>query len=162
MWIQPEENWNLFDPDILRWLLNRRLSLPLLTELTEIRLAIEPVAAALAAQSATRRERTELVADIARIVAAERGDDEFVSANIAFHDHIMQATRNRFFAQLTTLIDTALRSSLRWMGNSDGVEVTRHLKAVAAAVVDSDASSAEAGMRKLIQYELDLIHAKMP
>src|SRR3954471_6773616 len=47
-WVQPEENWNLLDPDVLRWLLERKFSYSLLIEFTQIRLAVEPRAAALA------------------------------------------------------------------------------------------------------------------
>src|SRR5215469_13024195 len=49
-WVQPEENWNLLDPDVLRWLLERKPWIDLLIEFTQVRLAIEPAAAALAAQ----------------------------------------------------------------------------------------------------------------
>jgi DNA-binding FadR family transcriptional regulator len=54
-WVQPEENWNLLDPDILGWLLERKFSPALLIEFTEIRLAMEPGAAA-RRPSAHRRE----------------------------------------------------------------------------------------------------------
>src|SRR3981081_2679046 len=43
--VEPEGRWNLFDPDVLRWLLERKFSLKLLAEFTEMRLAIEPTAA---------------------------------------------------------------------------------------------------------------------
>ena len=52
--VQPEENWNLLDPDVLSWLLERKLSLPLLAEFAEMRLAVEPMAAHLAARSASK------------------------------------------------------------------------------------------------------------
>src|SRR5450755_4921679 len=29
-WVQPEETWNLFDPDVMRWLLERKFSFSLL------------------------------------------------------------------------------------------------------------------------------------
>src|SRR5690606_15876346 len=48
--VEPEEHWNLLDPDVLRWLLERKPSPGLLTEFTQVRLAIEPMAAALAAE----------------------------------------------------------------------------------------------------------------
>src|SRR5882724_8440084 len=50
-WVQPESNWNLLDPDVLRWLLERKFSYSLLVEFAQIRLAVEPKAAALAAAS---------------------------------------------------------------------------------------------------------------
>ena len=47
--VLPESQWNLLDPDVLRWLLERKFSIELLIEFTEVRLAIEPKAAARAA-----------------------------------------------------------------------------------------------------------------
>jgi DNA-binding FadR family transcriptional regulator len=46
--VEPSDRWNLLDPDILRWLLERQFSLDLLRQFSELRLAIEPTAAALA------------------------------------------------------------------------------------------------------------------
>ena len=49
--VQPGSSWNLFDPDVLRWLLERKFSLELLRQFSELRIAIEPAAAALAGAS---------------------------------------------------------------------------------------------------------------
>src|SRR6185312_915075 len=51
--VQPEEHWNMLDPDVLGWLLERKFSPALLMEFTQIRLAVEPGAAELAARVAT-------------------------------------------------------------------------------------------------------------
>jgi hypothetical protein len=51
--IQPDSQWNLFDPDVLRWMLERRFSIDLLTHFGQLRVAIEPAAAALAAREAS-------------------------------------------------------------------------------------------------------------
>src|SRR6266567_2213568 len=56
-WVQPEESWNMLDPDVLRWLLERKPWMELLIEFTQVRLAIEPGAAALAAQVAGPAEK---------------------------------------------------------------------------------------------------------
>ena len=44
--VQPPSHWNLFDADVLRWLLDRKFSLDLLRHFSELRIAIEPGAAA--------------------------------------------------------------------------------------------------------------------
>src|SRR5215468_11779352 len=36
--VQPEANWNLLDPDVLKWMLERKFSLPLLIQFTQVRL----------------------------------------------------------------------------------------------------------------------------
>src|SRR6185437_7200300 len=62
--LEPEQHWNLLDPDVLRWMLERKFSLPLLAEFTEVRLAIEPMAARLAARHVT----PEAVAQLQRTI----------------------------------------------------------------------------------------------
>src|SRR5215203_4168881 len=38
--VQPPSSWNLFDTDVLRWLLEREFSLELLRQFSELRIAI--------------------------------------------------------------------------------------------------------------------------
>jgi hypothetical protein len=44
--VQPVANWNLFDTDVLHWLLERKFSVDLLAQFNQLRAAIEPAAAA--------------------------------------------------------------------------------------------------------------------
>src|ERR1700676_4794520 len=83
-WVQPEEKWNLLDPDVLGWLLERKFSPALLIEFSEIRLAVEPGAAALAARAAGPAEKTAVRAAIERMQAAERGEDDPPRSDIGF------------------------------------------------------------------------------
>src|SRR3984885_8821383 len=103
-WVQPESNWNLLDPDVLGWLLERKFSMALLIEFTEIRLAVEPVAAALAAGQAGPDEKTAIRTAILRMQAADRGEDDPLDSDIAFHVAVLRGSRNRFYAQLSELI----------------------------------------------------------
>src|SRR5271169_572482 len=84
-WVQPEEKWNLLDPDVLGWLLERKYSPALLIEFTEIRLAVEPGAATLAARVAGPEEKAAIRHGIERMQAADRGDDDPLDSDIAFH-----------------------------------------------------------------------------
>jgi DNA-binding FadR family transcriptional regulator len=59
--VQPEANWNLLDPDVLRWMLQRDFSIDLLIDFTEIRMSIEPRAATLAAHSASGPQRRAII-----------------------------------------------------------------------------------------------------
>src|ERR1700689_2636555 len=68
-WVQPEDKWNLLDPDVLGWLLERKFSPALLLEFTEIRLAVEPGAAALAARAAGPAEKGAVTDAIERMMA---------------------------------------------------------------------------------------------
>jgi DNA-binding FadR family transcriptional regulator len=158
-WVQPEKDWNFLDPDVLRWLLERKLSFELLAEFTQMRLAVEPTAAALAAEVAGRAEISAIMAAINRMMAAERGEDDPLASDIAFHVAVMRASGNRFYAQLCDLIDTALRFSIRATNFFKGVAQASPAdhKKVADAIVLGDAAAAEAAMRFMMQEAVDLI-----
>jgi DNA-binding FadR family transcriptional regulator len=158
-WVQPEHGWNFLDPDVLRWLLERKLSFQLLAEFTQMRMAVEPVAAAMAATAAGRDEIASIMSAINRMIAAENGDDDPLTSDIAFHVAVMRASGNRFYAQLCDMIDTAARFSIRATNYFKGVaqaSAADHKK-VADAIVIGDAKAAETAMRFLMQEALDLI-----
>ena len=158
-WIQPEKNWNFFDPDVLRWLLERKLSYTLLIEFTQMRMAVEPYAAALAARCAGRAEIAAIMRALARMRAAEKGEDDPLISDIAFHVAIMKASGNRFYAQLCDMIDTALRISIRMTNQIKGVRQASAAdhKKVADAIIVGDGESAQNAMRVMIDEALDLI-----
>src|SRR5262245_41954936 len=68
--VTPISSWNLFDTDVLRWLLERKFSVELLKQFTQLRVAIEPEAAALAAQHADERARAAITAGLQRMETA--------------------------------------------------------------------------------------------
>jgi DNA-binding FadR family transcriptional regulator len=161
-WVQSEEVWNLLDPDVLGWLLERKFSPGLLMEFLEIRLAVEPAAAALAARVAGPSEQAAIRAGIERMQAADSGDDDPLESDIAFHVAVLRASRNRFFAQLTGFTATALRISIRTTNRYKGVQlasVADHKK-VADAIVAGKSNVAAEAMRKLIQEAIDLVHKR--
>jgi DNA-binding FadR family transcriptional regulator len=159
IFVQPEANWNLFDSDVLRWLLERKFSLQLLRQFTEVRLAVEPTAAALVARHAGAESLAAIQAGIERMWAAERGEDEPLTADIAFHVAILKATRNPFYTQLEELVNTALRISIRFTNSRKGVRlanVQAHERVVAAIIAKNPAAAA-AAMNALLVEVMDLI-----
>jgi DNA-binding FadR family transcriptional regulator len=158
-WVQPEESWNLLDPDVLRWLLERKISFSLLREFAQVRLAVEPKAAALAAHQATAECKSAIRAAINRMAAADVGEDDTLSADIAFHLAVLRASGNRFYAQLSGVTEAALRFSIRMQNRFKGVRrasVADHNK-IADAILAGDPEQAEEATRALIQEALDLI-----
>ncbi|MFM2288932.1 MAG: putative L-lactate dehydrogenase operon regulatory protein, partial [Pseudomonadota bacterium] len=159
-WVQPEEQWNMLDPDVLGWLLERKYSPALLIEFTQMRLAFEPMAAMLAAEVGTPQAKAAVRAAIERMIAASRGDDDPLDSDIAFHVAVLRASGNKFYAQLRQLIATALRFSIRTTNRYKGVpqaSVADH-KRIADAILAGNARAAGDAMRKLVQEVLDLIH----
>ena len=125
-----------------------------------MRLAIEPAAAALAARRADAPALANMRAGFKRMVAAAKGEDETVAADIAFHTAVLAATGNRFFAQLDPLINTALRISIRFSNRIKGraAGISQH-EEVLNAVLAGDPGRASEAMRALIAEVLELIAA---
>ncbi|MDP3632702.1 FadR/GntR family transcriptional regulator [Phenylobacterium sp.] len=158
-WVEPEANWNLLDPDVLRWFLQRKFSPTLLLEFTQVRLAIEPMAASMAARLASDEAKAAIIAGLDRMKAAERGEDDPLESDIAFHVAILRASGNRFLAQMRDLIDVALRTSIRLTNRRKGVRlasIADHQK-VSDAILAGDAEGAGQAMRELMLEALVLI-----
>lgn len=156
--VRPASYWNLFDPDVLRWLLERKFSLELLRQFSELRIAIEPAAASLAAAAADAEGRAAIAAGYERMVAAEAGDDDPLEADIAFHIAILQASANPFYAQFRDVVTTALRTSIRFTNRFKGrtASLPQH-HAVMEAIEHGNSEAAKAGMVALIADVMNLI-----
>lgn len=159
--VQAEDQWNLLDPDVLRWMLERPFSSDLLIDFTQMRMAIEPRAAALAATAATAEQQAAMTRAIARMVAAERGEDDALEADIALHSAVLRASNNRFFRQFTGMSETTLRFSIGWTNARKGVALASAAdhKRVVDAILAGSPTRAAAEMRDLIQGALDLMLA---
>ena len=150
--VLPESQWNLSDPYILNWLLDRKGSLPLIAEFVDMRLAIEPAAAGLAALNMSEENRVTLHHAIGRMEAAARGEDDHLDADIAFHVGILEASGNRFFWNMRHTIEVALRFSIRITNRFKGVDrasVKDH-QDILDFILAGDNVAAEAQMRSLL------------
>lgn len=156
--VRPQDAWNLLDPDVLRWLLEREASIDLLRHFNELRIGVEPEAAALAARGATAEQQQAISAGLARMVAAERGEDDTLDADIAFHVAVLRASNNPFFLQFREMVSTALRTSIRFTNRIAGrsASIAEHT-AVRDAILAGDAAAAHETMRGLIVNVLTLI-----
>jgi len=161
--VRPSAHWNLFDTDVLRWLLERQFSVDLLLHFTQLRLAIEPEAAALAARFGGDDDLTEIAAGLDRMKAAESNPDDTLDADIAFHVAVLHASKNPFYAQFRDVVATALAKSIRFTNNIRGhsASIPEHA-AVLDAVAARDPDRAREAMRRLIVNALTLIEGAEP
>jgi DNA-binding FadR family transcriptional regulator len=149
--VQARTSWNLFDTDVLRWLLERKFSLELLQHFNELRIAIEPEAAALAARHADAGDLADIGGGLERMTAADQGQDDILEADIDFHVAILRASRNPFYVQFRDVVTTALRTSIRFTNRLIGhsASIADH-KAVLDAIAARDPDAARRAMRKII------------
>jgi DNA-binding FadR family transcriptional regulator len=149
--VQPKENWNLFDPDVLNWLLERKFSIELLRHFSQLRSAIEPAAAELAARHATPDALATIRDGHLLMVEAERGNGDPLEADIAFHIAILAASGNPFFAQFRDVVATALRTSIKFTNRIKGrtADVREH-EAVLLAIEARAPDAARQAMSRII------------
>jgi DNA-binding FadR family transcriptional regulator len=147
-----ESEWNLFDADVLRWVKDSNPSLALLKEFTELRIAIEPEAAKLAAERQNIQKIENIADALARMKQAESGLDDPLESDIAFHLSILDASENRFFMQLGRIIDTTLRVSIRFTNTRTGVQAGSYLehKKIYEGIVDRNPGAAFEHASKLM------------
>lgn len=158
--VQPTTSWNLFDTDVLRWLLEREFSVDLLKQFNQLRIAIEPEAAALAARFGNDVELQRITDGLERMKAAEQGFDDTLDADIAFHVAILRASGNPFYVQFRDVVSTALRTSIRFTNRIKGrtASIADHAD-VCNAIVARDPDAARTAMRYLIDDVLALIQS---
>ncbi len=106
--VLPKAHWNLFDSDVLTWHFGAGVDEKFLRHVSEVRLALEPYAAALAARRASD-------ADIARMMrlAVAMGDaghspHTLAQADLEFHLRLLEASLNPFMRTVGSLIEAAL------------------------------------------------------
>lgn len=162
--VMPSAHWNMFDADVLAWTLNARPSLELLKEFTQLRMAIEPEAAVLAAANFQDAPRIKAIGDaLARMKRANEGKDDPLAADIEFHCAILSASNNRFFCQLREFIQVALRVSIASTNQLKGVlnaNYEDHEK-IYNAIRAGDAEQANIAVRALLIEALQLINMSL-
>lgn len=109
--VLPMSDWNLFDPSIIRWRIGSGGKGTQLRSLTELRSAVEPAAAELAAVHAPDDVAAELmgVAAEMRIVGRAGRLQEFLELDIRFHSLVLSASGNEMFSRLRGVIGEVLR-----------------------------------------------------
>lgn len=156
--VQHPSAWNLFDTDVLRWMLERRFSIDLLRYFNQLRIAIEPEAAALAACHHEPDDLVKIQEGLERMKSAESGSDDPLEADIAFHIAVLEASKNPFYVQFRSVVSTALRSSIKFTNKIKGrvASVADHA-AVADAIAKRDPVAARVAMSGIIGEVLGLI-----
>lgn len=106
--VRPRQQWNLLDPDLLAWQFEARPSRKFLRDLFELRLMVEPEAAALAA---TRRSEAQLAAmetALADMAHHTLATEEGRVADQQFHLVMLEATGNDAVLALASSIMSAI------------------------------------------------------
>ncbi len=162
--VESAQNWNFYDTSILKWLLESSPSMFVLKEFLQVRLAIEPQAAALAAKNNNQGELAKIKMALDTLqIAVEKPEVAIHEAELAFHTAILHASGNRFFYQLRDLIRTALHVSIQHTTPAKGNRKTiaeEHFK-VFDAIANGDCERAKNLMACMIDEEIALLEKEI-
>ncbi|WP_432239681.1 FadR/GntR family transcriptional regulator [Herbaspirillum robiniae] len=149
--VLPRRQWNLFDPAVLAWHAVTPTDHKLLADLMELRQAIEPLAARLAAQ---RAEPSDLDSIRAAFSAMEKANNKssYIESDLLFHGAVMKSCGNQFMVQLETALAAVWRTSFQassdeWGPDAQALALHRSLL---DAIVGKDPVSAEKAVFALI------------
>ncbi|GAA1255237.1 sporulation transcriptional regulator WhiH [Kitasatospora nipponensis] len=161
--VRPVGDWNLLDPDIIEWRAFGPQRDEQRRELFEMRWAIEPLAARLAAGHGREDVQQRLV-EMTEIMnhAATQGDlITFSRADAELHCLVLQLAGNRMLEHLSGIVAVALQVS---GGPATACErpsdssVSVHARLV-DALGSGDGTAAEAAMRALLTVHPDVEHS---
>ena len=157
--ILPMSDWNVYDLSVIRWRLAGQGRIAQLRSLTQLRTAIEPEAAKLAATRGGLSQASDLMGLAGRLWAAGRSGDEaqFLELDIEFHALIMQMSGNEMFSRLNNLVSEVLigRTHYGLMPKFPHDEALQLHVDVANAVQSGNADAAGASMLRIMTRTMD-------
>ncbi|SCL20278.1 DNA-binding transcriptional regulator, FadR family [Micromonospora rhizosphaerae] len=152
--LRPRSEWNLFDSQVIKWRIHSQEMPDQMKELLELRTAIEPFAAGLAAARIAPDQRSSLETARDALVAAFEAHDlsAFTRADIELHASLLDASGNPMIAQLAVVVTSALRAreELQLRPETLSAYATDLHVQLVDAVLAGSADEAEARMRELV------------
>ncbi len=151
--VRPREAWNLLDPDVLRWRYQPPASPADIAALADLRVALEPGAARLAAEHASAAQRGAVAAAMTRLWATVGEPDEFIEADLAFHRAVFAACGNDLLLYIHDVVGVALGAirPLHTHSVARGRATLPAHQQVAEAIGRGHHRKAEAAMREIVE-----------
>jgi GntR family transcriptional regulator, galactonate operon transcriptional repressor len=154
--VREESAWQMFDPQVLHWQLRFNSGHAVAEDLVELRMLLEPAAAALAAERANWTERRAIRDAFEGMERSVGKRHAFQRADMQFHKLILLACHNSFLVRLAPLMETLIARTLDLYAvvgwNAEHVRragIPLH-RDVTQAIVDGRPEEARAASRKLI------------
>jgi len=157
--VRPRALWNLFDTEVLKWHAEVGLEPDFFVHLAEIRMVLEPEAAAYAALRSTPDDLREMSDWLERMGQKGIGREAFAQADLEFHLAVARAAHNPFFVSISTLIEVVLVAMLTISSPADvpdrlAASVVQHRR-ISKAIAERNPDEARRAMREVIQNGLD-------
>jgi DNA-binding FadR family transcriptional regulator len=150
--VRPRESWNLLDPDVLRWRFSPA-SPEDITILANLRVALEPGAARLAAESSSLALRRAVSLAMANLWATADDPEAFIEADLTFHRAVFVAAENDLLLYIHDVVSGALGAIRPIHTSSIGhnKETLPNHEIVATSIVRGHHRKAENAMRDIVE-----------
>lgn len=161
--VLPRARWSLLDPDVLGWAFSGEPDPGYVRDLFELRAAIEPAAARLAAERHTRDDIKAMRDALARMRRSTLANEAGRAADRDFHGAILQATHNDVFVTLSASIGAAVNLTTQYKQRTRALPrdpIPDHAR-VCDAIAAGDAAAAGAAMTTLVDLALQDTNALM-
>ncbi|QSZ60017.1 FadR/GntR family transcriptional regulator [Rhizobium sp. ZX09] len=152
-------SWNFFDPDVLGWRCEAGIDQEFVKHLAEIRLALEPAAAAAAALQASNEDIVSLYVIAAKFDNPQHTPESIAKVDLEFHLAVAHMSGNPFMRSASGLIEAALAISFQLSSPAASPDTiaeiaSNHLRIV-HAIAARDADAAVKAMRHVIEVGKD-------
>jgi DNA-binding FadR family transcriptional regulator len=151
--VAPRSAWNLFDADLLKWHAGRPLDDRFVADLMELRRMIEPAAARIAAERASKAQ-LKAVREAYEAMVAAADEAAYIAADLRFHGAVLDACDNQFIRHLQGAISEVLKVSFRASSSSAAhahAQALRLHETLLVALERRDVDAAAAAVEALIE-----------
>jgi GntR family galactonate operon transcriptional repressor len=164
--VQPLSAWMVLDPEVLCWLRESDMAISIIEHLLEIRLIIEPEAAALASIRGTMEQFMAMAEALNRMRAGESlRTPESTQGDIDFHNLILDASGNIFLSRMRDLCMVSVELIVRLTFEkvaSVSASIENHFKLLDAIRSRKPQRAKRAAKRVLCKTVEDLLDLNIP
>lgn len=154
--VSARSRWNLLDPDILAWAFEGEPSEAFIRDLFELRMIVEPAAAALAAQRRSVQDIAQMNHALEEMARHGLATETGRAADQAFHNTILEAARNGPLLSLSSSIAAAVTwtTIFKQRGHTPPRDPMPDHRALYQTIVAGDPEAARAAMTDLVRLAL--------
>ncbi|AKH43232.1 HTH-type transcriptional regulator LutR [Croceibacterium atlanticum] len=155
--VLPRERWNLLDPEVLSWAFAGTPDARLVKSLFELRLVIEPAAAAFAAQRRSQADLKQMRDALTSMRRNSLTTAEGRAADRDFHDALLRATKNDALIAISASIGAAVSLTTHFKQRRRQLPrdpIPDHAR-VLDAIAEGDPDEAADAMRVLVELALE-------
>lgn len=158
-------HWNYFDADVLAWKADLGFDSDFSAALAEVRRALEPAAARLAAERRTVQEIAALRESVAQMDRSRLSRQGFAEADLAFHLAIGAASGNPLFRSIAAVTEAALFAAFSLSSPTESQErhkaVVEGHRAIVDAIEAGDGEGAANAMLAIIDAGFERVSARV-